>query len=195
MLRSLVSKFTQGEPREDSFALDVLVTAVESSGVLSKYATRDVLRHLVAALRLDLMDDPAAVEARVPLLERLHRARPGLAFPRFYLGRHAVLCGDPERALAFLAGLGGPLRDSAHVLMLRGVCAESLGDSARALELYREALVIAPQLPDVSYRIGRVLIRRAVASAPAGAAPAQAQGNPSKKPRASGGEESITLQR
>jgi tetratricopeptide (TPR) repeat protein len=165
MLRSLAWRFTDHEPREDAFALDVLVTAVESEGVLDRSATRDVLRHLAAALRLDVEEAPDRVEARVALLERLHRVRPGLAFPRLYLGREALAAGDPKRALAFLTTLAGPLSESAHVLMLRGACAESLGDPDRALELYRLAHARAPQIPDVHYRIGRILIRRAAREA------------------------------
>jgi tetratricopeptide (TPR) repeat protein len=179
LLRSLVRKYTSHEPREDAFALDVLVTALETPDVLAADASREVLKALTASLRLDLEDDPTAVELRVQLLERLHRVRPGLAFPRLYLGRHAVTRGDPERALAFLGGLAGPLANSAQVLLLRGQCLESFGDLDRALALYREAHARAPQLPEVSYRIGRVLLRFGAYAAPAGAERPPAQADPS----------------
>jgi hypothetical protein len=165
MLRSLVWRFSEYEPREDYFALDVLVTAIETADVPDRNTARDVLRALAFALRMELEDDSIAIQVRVQLLERLHRSRPGLTFPRLYLGRHAIQHGDPDRALAFLEGMAGPLAASAQVLYLRGLCAESLGDPEWALDLYRLAHARAPQIPDLSYRIGRVLIRRAAKSA------------------------------
>lgn len=154
-LRALVIRCLE-DGRSDALALDVLVAWIESEPEGDRGVVRRALARLAESLRFP--GPPGEADAgKVLLLERLHRARPQLAFPRLYLGRHRYRHRDYLGARHFLDGIQGGLAGQAAVVTLRARCAERLGDTAAALALYRQAIERHPRLPAPNFWLGRLL--------------------------------------
>ena len=112
------------------------------------------------ALHVRLTTPVDEAKARAPWLERIHRCRPKLTFPRLFLGRLRYLERDYGRARELLEGVSGRLASNTKVLNVRGRCAEKLGKSAEALELYSRSLAEDQHQPHVHFRIGRLMLAR-----------------------------------
>lgn len=136
------------------------VAIVESGVRLEPVLRRDLMHALATALYVDLKTRPADVARSVPLLERLRRAQPSLAFARLYLGRAAYRAADYPRAVDELSGLAAPLRGHVTVNNLLGRCHELLGHGEEARRAYEDSLARRPEQATIQFSLGRILLQR-----------------------------------
>lgn len=166
MVRIVTHRLAVERKRTDPEALDTYVAAIES-GVALERPVRERLNQILAfTLHVRLNSPPATVAHLVPLLERLHRARPQLNFVRLYLGRYHYLRREYATARTYLEPVDGRLGSSPKVLNVLGRSCEKLGLAAEAADSYRRSLEADSHQPHIHFRIGRVLLRQYQASAP-----------------------------
>lgn len=146
------------EKRADEQAIDAYITYLEGRGRVGEELRVTLNQVLSYALHIRLTTPIEQARMHVPRLERLHRARPKLTFPRLYLGRYFYLERDYARARDLLAPISGRLSESPKVLNVRARCAEKLDAVDEALELYRLSLSKDRHQPHVHFRIGRLLL-------------------------------------
>ena len=127
-----------------------------------------VLRFLAVALEIDLRADPREILNLCPLLERLHRIRPGMAFPLFQLGRYHYLQRDYRTARQYLGRVSGKLAKNPRLINLQARCSEKLGDLATALDQHRKSLAEDSDQAHVHFCIGRILLHDYVEASSAG---------------------------
>jgi tetratricopeptide (TPR) repeat protein len=158
----LIRRWALDERRVDLHAISAYVGYLEARGRLDDALRLRLMQILSYALHVRLPSRPEDVEPLVPLLERLHRIRPKLVFPRLYLGRWHYLCRRYEQARMLLARVSGKLGESPKVINIRGRCAEKLDRFEEATALYRKSLEIDRHQPHVHFRLGRMLLREAL---------------------------------
>jgi uncharacterized protein HemY len=166
LVRIVTHRLAIEQKRTDAEALDLYVAAIES-GVALERPVRERLNQILAfSLHVRLNSTAASTAHLVPLLERLHRARPQLNFVRLYLGRYHYLRREYATARTYLEPIDGRLGSSPKVLNVLGRCCEKLGLAAQAAESYRRSLAEDFHQPHIHFRIGRVLLRQFQAMAP-----------------------------
>lgn len=157
-LEQLVRRILVREERSDLTALEIYVTSIEQEAIEDRGLRRHTLRSLAQSLRLELSSSKFAVEPRIDLLQRIHRARPGLAFPRLYLGYFHYRMKEYEVAAVLWQGLRGRLANTPRLLLLQARCAEMTGDKDLALKLLRASIAAKEAQPHAHYHLGRLLM-------------------------------------
>jgi tetratricopeptide (TPR) repeat protein len=157
-----LGKLTAALERDDvDFAAASDCVAVLEDGARLEPGIRQRLLHALATvLDVDLKTPVDDVERALPLLERLRRADPELAFPRLYLARALYRCADYERAIDELTGLEGPLRSHVVVHNVLGRCHEKLGHVFEAQRSYEDSLARRTEQPTIQFALGRILLNR-----------------------------------
>jgi tetratricopeptide (TPR) repeat protein len=152
----------------DPDAVERCVTIVEARARLEPDLRRRLMRALATALHVDLRTPADDVARTVPLLERLRRARPGLAFPRLALARASYRAADWPRAIDELEGLPAPVRTHVTVSNLLGRCHEKLGRVDDAQRAYEDSLARRPDQGTIQFSLGRLKLQRYRDSSDAG---------------------------
>lgn len=158
LAESLIEEMAIKDKRTDLAALEQYVSYIEAHGRMDDALRTRLNQILSYGLHVRLSSPNDKVRPLLALLDRLHRSRPHLTFPRLYLGRLHYLDRNWALARELLGGLSGRMSEGPKVLNLRGRCAEKLGlfDEARAL--YRQSLTCNHHQPHIHFRLGRVLL-------------------------------------
>jgi tetratricopeptide (TPR) repeat protein len=145
------------EKRFDPDAIAACVAVLEAER-LEPDLKRRILAALAVALQIDLKRPMEEVEQIMPLLMRLRRAAPGLAFAQLYVGRYYFRLRDYARADQEIAGIqGGHARRPVDLNVL-GRCYEKLGRLEDAEQAFRRSLKQKPVQPTISFSLGRLLL-------------------------------------
>jgi predicted Zn-dependent protease len=147
------------EKRVDVEAIGDCIALLEAARLEPSLRKR-VLLSLAVALHVDLKRPMAEVAQVLPMLARLHRAVPGLAFPQLYLGRYFFRVGEYERALDQLSEIPGSLGRRPVVMNMLGRCREKLSQFDDAERAYRESLAQKGEQPTILFALGRLLLAR-----------------------------------
>ena len=119
-----------------------------------------IYRILAKVLRVRSHSRAAQIEPLVPLLRRLMACRPGLDFPRFYLGRCHYIENRFKEARRMLLALQGPLAFDPRVLNMLGRSAEKLGFLDEAAGCYGRSLETDGRQGTIHFRLARLLARQ-----------------------------------
>jgi hypothetical protein len=155
-----IGTILKSDGRTSPAALDDYLAYLGANGSIPDELRTPMSQILSYALHVRLTTPLDEARARAPRLERLHRARPKLTFPRLFLGRLRYLERDYAQASRLLAGVSGRLASSPKVLNVRGRCAEKLDNETQAISLFRRSLQEDRHQPHVHFRIGRLLLGR-----------------------------------
>ena len=150
------------EVTESPARLEFLVKLIECRVPMVAGSAQSIHEALGKALRVTTKSSDPEVKARLPFLQRLHVARPELAYPRLYIARAYALIERYEEALDLLSGVHGSAALRANVLNLRGRCAELVHRMDEAEECFLRSLAANGEQADIHFRAGRIALRRAV---------------------------------
>lgn len=162
LVRAIVDRASRHADQDDDALWRLYVAFLDTEVPCPAELRGRIVTLLSERLSIRLDSDRHEAEPLVPLLERLHRARPKLAFPRLYLGRWACLQERYADARDLLAGIGGRLAERPKVLNLRGRCAELLALESEAEQLFARSLDVRDDQADIHFRVGRLVLHRAL---------------------------------
>jgi tetratricopeptide (TPR) repeat protein len=144
----------------DFAAASDCVAALEAGTPMPPKLANQMLHALATALYVDLRTPQADVAEIVPLLERLRRARPKMAFPRLYLARACYRVRDYARAIDELVAIEGPLSNQPVIYNILGRCHEKLGHLQEATHAFEDSIARRPGNGTIHFSLGRILLAR-----------------------------------
>ena len=147
-------------PAQDFTDVDRILEALAANEP-SLLEEQKIIKDLQKNLRIDASTAEHVAEARAIRLERLHRMRPELDYPAYYLGRRAHLTNKHAEACLLFEKVRGRLESAPRLLnmwaysMKKGATDENL---KKSLDLYRRSLAANPDQPSVHYEVGRIYV-------------------------------------